>query len=91
MNSILSCLIVKLSLNTPLEILVDGTEVSSQLMNCPHHILVGFIQTSILYLQSLTVINMFSFLTLHCQITLVRYILMVQRSDIVLHFLVQFL
>ena len=90
MNSIQSCLVVKLSLNTPLKILVDGTEVSSKLMYCPHHILVGFVQTSILYLQGLAVINVLSFLTLYCQVALVRDILMVQRSDIVLHLFVQF-
>ena len=90
MNSIQSCLVVKLSLNAPLEILVDGAEISSQLMDRPHHILVGFVQTSILYLQGLAVINVLSFLTLYCQVALVRDILMVQRSDIVLHLFVQF-
>ena len=91
MNSRQSCLVVKLSLNTPLEILVDRTQVSSQLMDSPHHILVRFIQTCILYLQGLAVINVLGFLALDCQIALVGDILMVQRCDIVLHFLVQFL
>ena len=91
MNSRQSCLVVKLSLNTPLEILVYRTQVSSQLMDSPHHILVGLIQTCVLYLQGLAVINVLSFLALHCQITLIRYILMIQRRNIVLHFLVQLL
>jgi hypothetical protein len=83
-------LFVELGLNTPLEILIYCTELVPECMDSAHDILMGPVEPSILHLQPLAIFDMLCFFIFNCQIAFIIAILLVERSDIVLHFFVEF-
>ena len=86
-----SGLIIKLRLYASLKILIDGIKLSPEPMDAANNILVGPVQSGILILQQLAILDMPGLLILDSQVQLVLAVLVVEGGDVVLHLFIELL